>query len=82
MSENSADKRLLDVEDCQREMHEFWFKPPITGGPNRAQQLDSLLGLARSSKFTARFFFWVFGAAVAGASAWQTFKSVFPKLGG
>lgn len=82
MSGSSTEERLASIEARQNDIHKFLFESPTIGGPTRAEQIDSLLTIARSSKFTARFFLWIFGATVTGLGVWQSVKSLFPKIGG
>jgi len=54
-----------------REVHEFWFKPPIEGKPNRAAQIDEVLGAVRAGKIGTRLLLWAAGIIAAFGVIWS-----------
>lgn len=51
-----------------KEVHEFLFKAPVEGKPNRAVQLDEIMSAVRAGKMGTRLLLWMSGVIVAFAA--------------
>lgn len=71
--EELLEARRKEQERIQR-IDEFLFKPPITGGLNRAQRLDELLTAATTGKNMARVTLWIAGFLIAISSAYGVIR--------
>ena len=60
----------MTEEDRIAEIHDFLFGKPITGGPSRAEQIETVLKGARSAGLLARAVLWVSGFVTAISAAW------------
>ena len=69
--ETDDDKELEMV----RRAHDFLFVPPIEGKPNRAEQVDELLGAVRAGKIGTRIVLWLCGLVAAIGVAITTLKA-------
>lgn len=67
-----------EEHDMVREMHDWLFKPPITGRPARAEQLDDVMSGVRAGKLTFRLALYVAGAVTAFGGAFATVKGWIP----
>ena len=66
-----------EEHDMMREVRDWLMKPPISGQPSRAEQLDQLLSSVRAGKMGARVFLYMCGAVVAVIAAWNALKGGF-----
>lgn len=71
-----------DESEALREIHAYLFKPPMTGGKSRAEQLDNLLAILRSGKLSGRVLVWFGGGAMALIGAYNTIGALLMKWGG
>lgn len=53
------------------EIHDFFFKPSLSGKPNRAEQIEDVLSVVRTGKISARIVLYLAGGIVALAAAWN-----------
>ena len=63
-----------DEHNMIREVHEFLFRPPVEGRPNRAVQLDEIMSAVRAGKMGTRILLWLSGVFVAFAAVWGQAK--------
>ena len=64
-----------DEREKLEAIYDFFFKPLVPGGKiTRAQQMEDLLNLTKSSKLVARLTLWIAGAIVAIGAAIATLK--------
>jgi hypothetical protein len=57
-----------DEHTMIKEVHEFLFKAPVEGKPNRAVQLDEIMSAVRAGKMGTRILLWLSGVVVAIAA--------------
>lgn len=62
-----------------KDVHDWLFKPPIRGKPDRANQLDDLLSGVRAGKLFGRVVLYMAGFVVAIGGAYGTMKGWFHK---
>jgi len=60
-----------------KEVHEFLFKSPMEGKPNRAVQLDEIMSAVRAGKLGTRVLLWLSGMVVAVGAIWGQTKGWF-----
>lgn len=60
-----------------KEVHEFLFKEPVTGKPNRAVQLDEIMSAVRAGKLGTRVLLWLAGIVVGAGAIWGQTKGWF-----
>jgi len=60
-----------------KEVHEFLFKAPMAGKPNRAVQLDEIMTAVRAGKLGTRVLLWLSGMVVAVGAMWGQTKGWF-----
>jgi hypothetical protein len=71
-----------DDDEALREIHAYLFKPPMTGGKSRAEQLDNLLSILRSGKMSGRVLIWLGGGAMAAIGFYNTVGAALAKWSG
>lgn len=73
------DRILVDQERIlaeQERFNRFFFEPYMADTPTRAEQLDRLLRVQRSSKIAWKMAVWVFSAASAVAAFVITLQKI------
>lgn len=60
------------------DLHSFFFEnsPGLTGDPNRAQQIETLLKGYRAGSLSIKFFIWFSGILTAFGAMWLTIKGI------
>ena len=66
-----------EEHQMMREVHEWLFKPPISGKPPRAHQLDDALAGIRAGKMFTRVLLYAAGFIVAVGGSYGTIKGWF-----
>lgn len=72
---DDQEKLLKQIAKDNKEMYDFFYKPPITGQSNRAEQLDKLLSLSRGTTFAGKLFLGACGIIVTVSTAWIALKT-------
>lgn len=89
--ENDLKRRLDDLERRQRQsdaqlsqtfskvedLHDLFLKKPVTGKPPLAENIQEIVSVYSSAKWSARAMLWLFGFVAAAATAWAALRGWF-----